>query len=583
MTQELIVRVIFETGRATPKAREMTRTVKYLEGSFADLNLKILQATKELNEAVVGTTAFTNASNKLRAAENALLIAQEKARIGTKSFNKVSGATRMTMMSLNYTLRDSPYFFKNVQMGIMAVGNNLNPLIDGIIRMRMEAKTLGKTFRSQLMGALKGPAGMIFLFSVLVSVFQAVSFAMEGTSKKSGKLKGDLERLKGIVKELVKIENPFEKLAARVKGEDIEGAIEKLRAKMFALGDDTKTTTKALTEEQIELKQELDAAIISLKNASDENEFLTAQEKVRTKEAALLIETIDNQNESFAKQKERILTVIKFLEQELALGKERTKVAELLASVGLTLTEKDKKKKEKSLILTDAQLKAQIKLHENALKLTNSERERYLLNKKLEELYKDLARTSDQLPVRTEEQIKNELERYEALFKSETSLFNQKQLLEQIQKLEKELAQHDIPKPPKITDEDFPDIILPDEQLGYTADQVELLNGLISLTGTTFTNAFLEGKLAIGDFLKEIGKLILQLLIVKGLTSWIFGTPFTLFGAPEEPIEIPDVPGMGSSKISTPQPLQPTFVFENTIDTQEIVLKGVRNLQGELR
>ena len=41
-----------------------------------------------------------------------------------------SANASMALLNLNYVIRDSPYFFQNFALGVLAVGNNLNPFSD---------------------------------------------------------------------------------------------------------------------------------------------------------------------------------------------------------------------------------------------------------------------------------------------------------------------------------------------------------------------------------------------------------------------------------------------------------------------
>lgn len=118
----------------------------------------------------------------------------------------------MTLQGLNYVVRDSPYFFQNMNLGIMAVGNNINPLIDSFIRLRLQAVEMsaatGKSvtafglLRQQLMGA----GGIMLGFSLLVTAIQAYSFAMnkagkdtEKTSEAIGKITNEFTKLKDAI------------------------------------------------------------------------------------------------------------------------------------------------------------------------------------------------------------------------------------------------------------------------------------------------------------------------------------------------------------------------------------------------
>ena len=88
---------------------------------------------------------------------------------------KQSGAARSTMIGLNYTLRDSPYLFANLNMGIMAISNNIGPMVDGLIAMRNEAGSMRGFIRS-LGQSLIGPAGLSLALSGVVALVQVFSF-----------------------------------------------------------------------------------------------------------------------------------------------------------------------------------------------------------------------------------------------------------------------------------------------------------------------------------------------------------------------------------------------------------------------
>ena len=101
-----------------------------------DAALKLLYAT--LGKVTEGSQAW---SRTLREIREATVVQQ---RIG--QFNQTLQGTQtasanasMALLNLNYVIRDSPYFFQNFALGLLAVGNNLNPLIDSFNRLRKEA------------------------------------------------------------------------------------------------------------------------------------------------------------------------------------------------------------------------------------------------------------------------------------------------------------------------------------------------------------------------------------------------------------------------------------------------------------
>lgn len=207
MANELKIRVVFDTGGTKPP----TEQVKVLEGSLKDLELqyKKLQAIAE-KSFIAGSPEQIAAMAK---AQEALV--KYKAALGDVSsvmpnVTKSSANAAMTLQALNYTVRDSPYFFRDFSLGILAIGNNLNPLIDGFIRMRNEAKE-GESAMKVLWNSMKGSQGVIFAFSVLVSMLQAVTFAMAKSKSATKDAADEFERF---------LKMPFQELES-IKGINI--------------------------------------------------------------------------------------------------------------------------------------------------------------------------------------------------------------------------------------------------------------------------------------------------------------------------------------------------------------------------
>ena len=182
MATELKIRVIFEKGTGSGSSEEVVKDVKAVEGS-----LKNLEAEYKRLQNIANTKFAVGTPEQIQAANNATMAYKKyadalaltganaaKVRPQMDGMTHGSANAAMTLQAMNYTIRDSPYFFRDFSLGILAIGNNLNPLIDGLIRMRQETGSLFKG----LIASLSGTQGLIFFFSVLVSVIQAVTFAM---------------------------------------------------------------------------------------------------------------------------------------------------------------------------------------------------------------------------------------------------------------------------------------------------------------------------------------------------------------------------------------------------------------------
>ncbi len=237
MANELKIRVIFDTGGTKPP----TEQVKVLEGSLKDLELqyKKLQAIAE-KSFVAGSPAQLAAMAQATQALNVYKTALGQVGTTMPGVAKGSANAAMTLQALNYTVRDSPYFFRDFSLGLLAIGNNLNPLIDGLIKMRIEAQAAkGATvgWFTTFLGA--HTQGIILFMSILVSAIQAVTFAMaknKSVAKEMGEgldaLLGDVDKTR---ENLRKYREELEKiglLETPEKTDEIREAISKLIKEM---------------------------------------------------------------------------------------------------------------------------------------------------------------------------------------------------------------------------------------------------------------------------------------------------------------------------------------------------------------
>ena len=144
---------------------------------------------------------------------NAVTIAQQR-------LTATSANAGVALQSLNFVIRDSPYFFRDFSLGVLAVGNNINPLIDSMLRLKQEAIGVGQTLGQTLVAALKGPAGIVLAFSVLVTVLQAVTFAMAKNKKETREateaIKSQRDEIKKLSYEMLEKEHLRAKMEADI-------------------------------------------------------------------------------------------------------------------------------------------------------------------------------------------------------------------------------------------------------------------------------------------------------------------------------------------------------------------------------
>ena len=184
--------------------------------SIADLEKRVKELSVAWKACSTSVQAQTVALTDYRNAQATLVTALKPATQGMQNMTGVSANAGMALLNLNYVIRDSPYFFNNFAMGVLAVGNNLNPLIDSFSRLKKEAIQVsletGKatsTF-ALLKQAMVGGAGISIAFSLIVTAIQSFVFYM---SKANRETKDQTEALKKQKEEVSHLRSEYNSLA----------------------------------------------------------------------------------------------------------------------------------------------------------------------------------------------------------------------------------------------------------------------------------------------------------------------------------------------------------------------------------
>jgi len=208
MANELRIKVVFDTGQAKRPVEE------FAEGSVGALEKRVKQLHQELRRAQEGTEAHTKALVAYKEAQAKAAEATGRGFTAIKNSTGAAANAATTMQALNYTIRDSAYFGRDFSLGLLAVGNNLNPLIDGFIRMKGELKA-GQTMWQAITSSMTGAQWAILGFSAAISIIQALTFAFASA-------KDEADALKSSVDELVKAKNPFENWTFEFTADEID-------------------------------------------------------------------------------------------------------------------------------------------------------------------------------------------------------------------------------------------------------------------------------------------------------------------------------------------------------------------------
>jgi hypothetical protein len=185
MAEVLEIKISLQNAGFTSSLSSAGRDVKkFAEGSLGALQQQIRKLNSEkLTLVDPAEIAKVNEQiENLAIKMTQLQMAGRTASTGLDQSTRASANAGHALLNLNYIIRDSPYFFHNFALGVMAVGNNINPFIDSL--QRGTAASGGfKNAMKDMGSALMGGAGLTLALSLAVTAIQAFVFAQAGKKK----------------------------------------------------------------------------------------------------------------------------------------------------------------------------------------------------------------------------------------------------------------------------------------------------------------------------------------------------------------------------------------------------------------
>lgn len=300
------------------------------------LKTALAEANKELENAKINTVEWTNAFKKvgeLKMQMAGVTNAMRQTVVATQQTSQASANAGMALLNLNYVIRDSPYFFNNFALGVLAVGNNLNPLIDSFARLRQEAGAKSLSTFALLRQALVGGAGISIAFSLVVTAIQSYVFWQSKAQSETSKTAKEVDKLKQALDKFIDVEFPSEKTVFNIDPEKLKVALQGAK------------------DELEDIKSQLTA--IEMKKSYGSNTWNNNVE-IATKEAT--------------KTKEELETTKKLLEEKVQIINKEIRAQEILKGLGLedSARQKEKtkelKKQVEYLEAGNAEIKKQIEM-----------------------------------------------------------------------------------------------------------------------------------------------------------------------------------------------------------------------------
>ncbi|MCP4394542.1 MAG: hypothetical protein GY804_09795 [Alphaproteobacteria bacterium] len=421
---------------------------------------------------------------------------------GMKSMSNQTAQAGVTMQNMNFVIRDSPFFFKDLQLGVLAVGNNINPLIDSFQRLKIQAAEMNKTAKqsvtafSLLRKSMAGPMGLSIAMSLVVTAFQAVVFSMDRAKDKSDSLKASVE---GLWSETFKATEEFKKFVEEIK----------------------KFNAMQLEESLRGVREELERV----------REELSRQTFTHWDRFSLMLGIASGKASELAKELKELLKQEKALNDALNKG---TNFQEMANSLRLKSVEQIKEWAKANHLSEDS-------IDEVRKALTKMIGQVKKGGGAYEQLTALLIRFDKALNPKKIKKVKEESQQ---LFKDYAD-FNE-QLVSLVQGMERffEIQR-------KINEEGFfdpfakerefklrgtkdvekPDIshILDPKLTKEAQIRLQLLGTLATTLGNQLSQAFLLGKVSLDQLIKSMGVLIAQMLVIQSL-KFLFGAP-SIFGA----------------------------------------------------
>jgi len=140
------------------------------------------------NEAIEN---LSNAYAKVRTGSGALTNTMKGTSSGVQAMSQ-------TMGQLGWAIGDADMFLVNFRMGMMSIGNNIPMIAQGFGYVRDKIKDTGETMKDVLIGAIKGPGGVMIAINGLMFLINALAFLWD---KQKKQIKENAEEVKNLANE----------------------------------------------------------------------------------------------------------------------------------------------------------------------------------------------------------------------------------------------------------------------------------------------------------------------------------------------------------------------------------------------
>jgi len=236
--------------------RQIESSVKSTVPVIADASVRFNELSKQIEGiGKVAAHSFGMTKEELKYIEKSAMMLSQKTQVLQDVNSNANRRSLNVLNSLNYTLSDGVLLLQDWKLGLMAVGNNIQPLL---ISMQYATRDAGSftSMIGMLKSSLTGVGGVVFGLSLLMTVIQGVGFAM-------GKKKREVESAKKAVDEY------YQSMKMLYQQTDVSSVEKQIQA--------NKDLAVVLTEIISKHDERAETAVKLLGEISDENRLLEAQ------------------------------------------------------------------------------------------------------------------------------------------------------------------------------------------------------------------------------------------------------------------------------------------------------------------
>jgi len=181
---EEILKLIVDAGESVNTIEGLKKRIDELKKEMATMTIggEDYVATKQkVDQLSKAQRDLTSSSKDVSQSTN-------QARTQVKNFGDTSAAATASLLALGYAFSDMGQFGMGFSQGIRAIANNLSSLSISMVLLQQEAKATGKSMRTLLSTAIRGPYGAIVGFQLLIGLIDLWANSQRKAKEETEKL-----------------------------------------------------------------------------------------------------------------------------------------------------------------------------------------------------------------------------------------------------------------------------------------------------------------------------------------------------------------------------------------------------------